>query len=125
VSTPYVFQIAAQSAAWQSARQSAIAANVANANTPGYRAVDLKPFSVTLAATELEMSATNPMHMAPAPAESGALREVAIDPAQETLSGNSVNIEKEMMKLGDVNRGYALTTNIARVFQHMLVSVLK
>ena len=44
----YLFEVAAQRAQWLSARQTAIADNVANANTPGYRALDIQPFSAVL-----------------------------------------------------------------------------
>ena len=44
----YLFQVASQKSQWLSARQTAVASNVANASTPGYRAVDVQPFSAVL-----------------------------------------------------------------------------
>ena len=41
----YLFQVASQKSHWLSARQTAVAENVANASTPGYRALDALPFS--------------------------------------------------------------------------------
>ena len=43
----------------------------------------------------------------------------------ETLSGNSVNLEQEMIKLGDVNRAYSMGTNIKRAIHQMMMSALK
>ena len=40
----HLFDLAAQQARWLSARQVAVAENIANANTPGYRAADVPPF---------------------------------------------------------------------------------
>src|SRR5262249_14141223 len=60
LSPVYLFELGAQKAQWLSARQTAIAANVANANTPGYRAVDIQPFSAVLDSSPIELATTNP-----------------------------------------------------------------
>ena len=121
----YVLQLASQSAQWLSARQSLIASNVANANTPGYRALDLQPFSAVLDSTQVTMVTTNPAHMTPTQEEFASARVVESDSPDETLSGNSVNLEEEMIKLGDVNREYSIGTNIKRAIHQMLMSALK
>ncbi len=51
--------------------------------------------------------------------------EVETDPAEETLSGNTVNIEQQMINLGDVNRDFSMTTNIRRAFHQLILSALK
>ena len=121
----YVFQLASQSAQWLSARQSLIASNVANANTPGYRAVDLQPFSAVLDSTQITMATTNPAHMTATQADFTSSRVVESDSADETLSGNSVNLEQEMIKLGDVNRAYSMDTNIKRAIHQLMMSAAK
>jgi flagellar basal-body rod protein FlgB len=125
VSQPYILQLASQSTQWLSARQSLIAGNVANANTPGYRATDLQPFSAVLDATQVSMATTNPGHMTPTQEELTAARVVESDSTEETLSGNSVHLEEEMLKLGDVNRAYTMSTNIKRAIHQMMMSALK
>jgi flagellar basal-body rod protein FlgB len=40
-------------------------------------------------------------------------------------SGNSVNLEQEMMKGGEVNRAHALNLNVVRSFHQMLMSAVK
>ena len=121
----YVLQLASQSAQWLSARQSLIATNVANANTPGYRAVDLQPFSAVLDSTQITMATTNPAHMTATQADFASSRVVESDSADETLSGNSVNLEQEMIKLGDVNRAYSMDTNIKRAIHQLMMSAAK
>ena len=121
----YVLQLASQSAQWLSARQSLIATNVANANTPGYRAVDLQPFSAVLDSTQITMATTNPAHMTATQADFASARVVESDSADETLSGNSVNLEQEMIKLGDVNRAYSMDTNIKRAIHQLMMSAAK
>jgi flagellar basal-body rod protein FlgB len=125
VSQPYVFQLASERTQWLSARQSLIAGNVANANTPAYRATDLQPFSAVLDSTQVSMVTTNPAHFAPAPDELASARVVESEPSDETLSGNSVRLEQEMLKLGEVNRDYSMDTNIKRAIHQMMLSALK
>jgi|SRR5271165_3737802 len=63
LSSIYLFEVAW--AQWLSVRQTAIAGNVANANTPGYRAVDIQPFAAVLDASPIEMAATSGAHLSP------------------------------------------------------------
>ena len=56
MSEVYLFQLATQRTQWLHARQSLIAGNVANANTPGYSARDLVPFTAVLDSTTPALS---------------------------------------------------------------------
>jgi flagellar basal-body rod protein FlgB len=89
----YLFQVASQKSEWLSARQTAVASNVANANTPGYRALNVQPFSAVLDTLPLAVTATNAGHMTPTLSPIDSLREIETDPSEETLSGNTVNLE--------------------------------
>jgi flagellar basal-body rod protein FlgB len=121
----FLFEIASQKAQWLSARQTAIAGNVANASTPGYRAIDIQPFSAVLDSSPIEMAATSPAHFSLPQSDAGSLREVEVEPAEQTLSGNTVNLEQQMINLGDVNRDYTMNANIRRAFHQLLLSALK
>jgi flagellar basal-body rod protein FlgB len=121
----YLFQVAAQKADWLSLRQTAVASNVANANTPGYRAMDVQPFAAVLDASPIQLASTNPAHLALSPLEDGAWRETEDNPSEETLSGNTVNIEQEMVKLGDTTRAFTMNANIERAFHQLILSSLK
>jgi flagellar basal-body rod protein FlgB len=125
VSQPYVLQLAAQRTQWLSARDELIAANIANANTPGFQATDLQPFSAVLDSAQVSMVSTNPAHLAPGGDGFAEARVVEPDAPESTLSGNSVDVENEMMKLGEVNRDYTMATNIKRVIHQMIMSALK
>jgi flagellar basal-body rod protein FlgB len=125
VTQPYVLQLASQRTQWLSARESLIAGNVANASTPGYRASDLQPFSAVLDSTEISMVTTDPGHMTPTQDELTSARVVESDASDETLSGNSVRLEQEMINLGNVNREYSMSTNIKRAIHQMMMSALK
>lgn len=121
----YLFQVASQKSEWLSARQTAVASNVANANTPGYRALDVQPFSIVLDNSPLTMAATNPGDIAPAVSPMDSLQQVETDPSEETLSGNTVNLEQQMINLGDVTRDFSMTANIRRAFHQLILSALK
>ena len=125
MSQPYVLQLAMQRTHWLSSRDELIAANVANANTPNFKASDLQPFSAVLDSSQISMISTNPAHMTPGSDDFAEARTVENDSPESTLSGNTVHIEDEMMKLSEVNRDYALTTNIKRVIHQMMMAVLK
>ena len=47
----YLFDLASQQARYLAVRQATIASNVANANTPDYKARDVVPFSEVMART--------------------------------------------------------------------------
>ena len=121
----YLFQVASQKAQWLAARQTAVASNVANANTPGYRALDVEPFSAMLAASPIAMASTDPGHMAPAASPLDAVKAAETDPAEQTFSGNTVNLEREMIALGDVSRDFSMTSGVRRVFHQLMLMALK
>jgi len=120
-----LFSLAAQDASWLSTRQATIASNVANANTPGYLAQDVQPFSAVLSHLQLPMAATSPGHISPASA-SGLKSNVKPTESWDVVySGNSVSLEQEMLKAGDVGRAHQLNANIVRSFHQMLMSTVK
>lgn len=119
----HLFDITYQHNQWLAARQSLIAGNIANANTPGYRAVDLKPFQEVLAQARLDMTATSPGHMRPTPAASAASTERRkASPWDVVHSGNTVGVEQELMKAGDVSSSYSLNATIIKAFHRMLLT---
>lgn len=69
-----LFDLAAKQAQWLSVRQSAIAGNIANANTPGYTANDVEPFEKVLDRTAVSLQTTEP-------AISAARRPMPVSPS--------------------------------------------
>ena len=121
----HLFDLAGRQARWLSTDQSVISSNVANASTPGYRAKTLQPFSDVLDKTELQLASTSPNHLAADPAQADTAAVADQDPWETTESGNSVSLEQELIKAGDVNRAYSLNTGIVRSFHAMLMSAAK
>ena len=121
----HLFDLAGRQARWLSTDQSVIAANVANASTPGYRAQSLQPFSEVLDRTQLQLASTASNHLALDPMQARAAAMAQQSPWEVTESGNSVALEQELIKAGDVNRAYSLNTGIVRSFHAMLMSAAK
>ena len=120
-----LFSLASQEAGWLSTRQATIASNVANANTPGYRAQDVQPFSAVLSHLQLPLATTAPGHIRPASLAGDRTKVKTSESWDVVHSGNSVNLEQEMMKAGEVNRAHALNVNVVRSFHQMLMNAVK
>ena len=125
MSAIHLFDAVSRSNQWLSVRQSTIASNVANANTPGYKALDVEPFEKVLESTRLSMQATQPGHLADATARDPAVAASKSGAWETSHSGNSVSLEQELINAGDVNRAYRLNTGIAKAFHRMLLASAK
>jgi flagellar basal-body rod protein FlgB len=99
---------------WHQERQRVLAENVANADTPNYRARDLAPptFENTLTATSLALARTDPKHIVGA---SGGGSQFAQDGDlhyEVRPRGNSVSHEDEMLKLAGNQMDYDAVTSL-------------
>src|SRR5918996_2434275 len=112
----YLLELASSQARWLELRQSTIAANVANANTPGFRSRDVEPFNKLLDAMPVQLAVTSPSHIQLSAAESNTRATAKKQSWEIVHSGNSVSLEQEMIKAGDVNRDYSLNAGIVRAF---------
>ena len=96
-------------------RQGAISANIANADTPGYRAVDAADFAATLAdGGGLQPVATRATHLARPDAEQSFTVAARRSPGTESPNGNTVSLENEMVKAADVRQSYDMALAIAK-----------
>lgn len=126
MSSIYLFDVASQQAHWLGVKQATIANNVSNANTPGFRAREVEPFTDAMDKVRLTVAITQPGHIDLGGAAD--TRSVAAKNGESwdvTHSGNSVSLEQEMVKAGEVNRTYSLNTSIVKAFHRMYLSSLK
>ncbi|MCW6511392.1 flagellar basal body rod protein FlgB [Lichenifustis flavocetrariae] len=121
----HLFDLAAKQARWLSRSQATIAGNVSNANTPGYHAQTVQPFAEVLDQTQLGLLSTNVNHLNLTPAEQQAVAVKDQDPWETTDSGNTVSLENELIKAGDVQHDFAMNTNIVKAFHNMLMQSVK
>ena len=98
-----------QRMSWLSARQNVLAQNVANVDTPGYTARDLKPidFQDILhgATTDPKFSGgmmtTDARHISLTPSQAASFGDFASPDVESNPSGNSVSLEQEMIRVAD------------------------
>lgn len=122
-----ILALASQKANWLAARQAIVSQNVANANTPGYAARDIRPFSEVLSQVKVVMTTTDPGHI-PASGDNldpSSYRKAGSESWETTVSGNSVVLEQEMMKGSDINRAFALGAGATKAFHRMTMAVAK
>ncbi|MBM1169547.1 flagellar basal body rod protein FlgB [Microvirga arabica] len=121
----YLFDLASRQAQWLATRQTTISGNVANANTPGYRARDVEPFADVLDKTKLVMAATNNNHIGISPSTTEATKVKKSESWDTVYSKNSVSLEQELIKAGEVNRQHTLNTTIVKSFHRMLLTSVR
>jgi flagellar basal-body rod protein FlgB len=121
----YLFGIASQRSSWLANRQTVVAENVANASTPGYTSKDISSFTEVLDTTGMEISRSSDMHLASLGRSRGENTTAAQTSWDVTHSGNSVIIEQEMLKAGEISRSYALNTSVMKAFQRLLIMSVK
>ncbi len=110
-----IFKQAHAMASHAGARQSAIARNIANADTPGYRPTDIKPFAEAYqdAGGGMALRQTREGHLGPT-GGSTALAEAMNRPVPGATSpnGNGVSIEAEMVKAAEVRQSHDMALSI-------------
>lgn len=121
----YLFGLAATQARYLAIRQAAVAENVANANTPGYKALEVAPFSAVYDAAGVQMATTNSEHLSTDPFDLASIAEKDSTPWEVTYSGNSVSLDQEMLNANEVNRDYSLNMAISKAFNQMLTMSVK
>ena len=102
---------------WLHQRQDILSQNVANADTPGYVARDLKPmnFAEALkgAGTGSSMMTTNARHISLTRGMGGSKFEDHETPDIESSpNGNAVSLETQMIKVSDTQAQFAAAANL-------------
>ena len=104
---------------WLSQRQEVLSQNIANSDTPEYRARDLKPFDfkdiVRRQTMQINMDVTRKDHLG---GNRKRIRDFAEKPTRkpyETLpDGNAVVLEEQMMKIAQTTTSHNLATQLYR-----------
>ncbi|KPQ06297.1 MAG: flagellar basal-body rod protein FlgB [Rhodobacteraceae bacterium HLUCCA12] len=93
-------------------RQQAIAQNVANADTPGYRARDAIAFD------QYYQRLSNPV--AGGRQDTDAFVRVIANPASQSPNGNTVSVEQEMMRGAQVRHQHELALGVYSMARDVL-----
>ncbi|WP_425046913.1 FlgB family protein [Primorskyibacter sp. S87] len=100
-----VFKTAYAMATHAGKRQAVISQNIANADTPGYRARDIAAFSSVVSYDDVrtDMRASRPGHVSGFRSDRSAWREF-VTGDQINPNNNSVSVENEMLKAVETRR---------------------
>jgi flagellar basal-body rod protein FlgB len=96
---------------WLQTRQSLVSSNIANANSPGFRPLDLQPFSFPNRKSPLALTATSTEHFDIPDTEMAGSASRPL-PFETKPSGNAVSLEDEMTKLADIQLDYQMATQL-------------
>jgi flagellar basal-body rod protein FlgB len=115
-----LLDLAQQRMAWADERQSVLAQNIANVNTPGYKPHDVKPFADALAGAGVVAPVrTAPNHLAGTlPASTPG--EVIDRTHLASPDGNAVALDEELVKVADTETTHQLVTSIYKTYLGML-----
>jgi flagellar basal-body rod protein FlgB len=107
-----LFDLADRRLSWLGAREGVLSQNVANANTPGWKARDVTPFSTYLTATAASattLALTNPMHL------KGTLPDAAegkVQPGEQAPDGNAVSLDEQLVKIAQTDTDHELVSTV-------------
>lgn len=114
-----IFSMLRERMAWLNQRQSVLSENVANADTPGFVARDLKPLDFQ---QELKsaggsritgLTVTNPRHIAAQTSTgSGDFEATDTPDVEANPNGNAVSLEQEMIKVSDTQMQFQAAANL-------------
>jgi flagellar basal-body rod protein FlgB len=109
---------------WLDRRQSVLAQNIANADTPRFRPRDLSPFQRELAGQmPLALVRTQPGHGAGSPAAAiGARTDRSA--AEVAPDGNAVSLDREALRIAETDTAHQLAMSVHRSFMGMVRTTL-
>lgn len=111
-----------------SERQDVLSQNIANVDTPGYQARDLKKLEfenmAMMHANKLAMRATSAAHQQPDRQEPDYRAEKTRKTYEMSPTKNKVVIEEQMMKVAETSMQYQATTNLYKKMSEMFKTAI-
>jgi flagellar basal-body rod protein FlgB len=105
--------------AWLNARQETLSQNVANADAPGYLARDLKPLNFEQMLKKLNgsdsattLATDDPRHISISANQTTQFAGEDSPDTESSVTGNTVSLEAEMMKVADTQAQYQAAANL-------------
>lgn len=121
-----LFRMARMRMDWLKQRQKVLAENIANADTPGYRAKELRELDFKRMALDVVEKApgptvTNPGHAGGGLPDNGPYRQITERRTFETsIDGNPIVLEEQMEQMARTRSSYTLTLNLLKKNMQML-----
>lgn len=121
-----VFSVASRHATWLQGRQQVLAENIANSDSPGYKAKDLTAFSLGPQSFQSQLKVTHQNHFQISNGGAAGASEIFVSGSGEsTHSGNTVSLEREMKKVGETASAFNFNTGVTKLFHRMLLMSVK
>ncbi len=118
-----LFDLASKRMNWLSQRQQVVSENIANADTPDFRAKDITPFEEVLDAPlrQTGLQTTQPTHRSGSGNSYSTADVTEDDTAWSTgISGNTVVLEQQVIKATEIEDGYQLAADLYRKAHQLL-----
>lgn len=115
--SPDVFAMAEKRLAWIGQRQRVLAQNVANANTPGYAARDIKPFKDFMADESSASEGLTLVSTSPSSSRDPGTTGVS-------LNGNSVVLDEQLEKIAQMDNAHQLATDLYKKYVTVFRTVI-
>ncbi len=118
-----ILSLMSQKLSYLGQKQAVFAQNVANADTPGYKAKETVPFTTfaeTLKSASGNMSVTNSKHIVPASMTSANAAAKKMASFETVPTGNSVDLEQQMMETSKTAVEYQADASIYHKFLALL-----
>ncbi|MDA1325709.1 MAG: hypothetical protein O3C34_13290 [Proteobacteria bacterium] len=120
-----IFGLMGRRMSWLVQRQTILAHNVSNTDTPGFKPRDLTKESFRQMvdggkSPMVTMSQTRASHIQPIRQPDPFRQDKSKDTYETTLTGNAVVLEEQMFKVSETQGAYNLATNLYRKHVKML-----
>ena len=120
-----LFALMGRRMSWLTQRQTVLAHNVSNADTPDFKPQDLtkESFRQMLNGSRLstlKMERTSESHIMPVRTPDPFRQDKSKETYETALAGNSVVLEEQLMKVSETQGAYNLATNLYRKHVAML-----
>ena len=122
-----VFALAEKRLAWIGQRQDVLAQNIANANTPGYAARDIKPFGDVLAAEARRVASGRPgfTQVLASGTETGrGAAPVDRTVNERAMDGNAVALDEQLQKVAETDTAHQLAMNLYKKYANLFKTAL-
>jgi flagellar basal-body rod protein FlgB len=119
-----LFDLAEKRLVWTAQRQTVLASNIANANTPRFQARDVESFANILSRSKpVGPVRTQPSHLA-GTVQTGLASLASDPPKARGLDGNTVALDQQLTKVADTETTQSLVTSIWKKYMGMFSMAL-
>lgn len=110
------FSLASQRMKWLGARQAVVSENIANADTPEYKAKEISDFQEMLEGSHRTsgLTTTHHRHIQGAPSTGGVFADPDAAAWEQSMDGNTVSLEQQTIKAAEITENYRLAAQLYR-----------